>query len=153
MLANLHLGRFGSIAALIVIVEVFGQGKCFVLIFAQIFEFGQPGTVASLVVHKEYEGLALVALVLHPVNGLVGHDVGHIALFACFGAVHVDKVGVVIVTLCRQNVVVVKARGGAHQVPLANDGGLVASLLHEFGHGLLRTVKHAVLIISKAILV
>ena len=38
-------------------------------------------------------------------------------------------------------------------MPLAHDGCLVARLLQELGHGLLRTVKDAVLVVRKAVLV
>ena len=149
----LHLLFGGGLAAGVVVVEGGGQGEGAVLVFADVLQLGQPAAVAGLVVEKEDEGPRAVALVLHPVDGLVGDDVRHVSLLAYGVAGHGDEVGVVVVALSRQHVVVVEARGCAHKVPLADERRLVAGLLHEFGHGLLRTVEDAVLVVGKSVLV
>ena len=153
MLVNLHLGSFCSITSFIVVIEVLGHSEGLVFIFAEILQFGQPVAVASFVVDKENKGLRLVALMLHPVNRLIRNNVGNISLFACLATIHIDKVGVVVVTLSRKDVEVVETRGSAYQVPLTNNGSLVTSLLHKLRHCLLRTIKDAMLVVSKTILV
>ena len=108
--------------------------------------------MACLVVYKEDEGLVLVPL-LQPVYGLVRDDIGTIALGTLHAAVHLDEVGIVVLALSVEHLEIVKAGRRAHQVPLADEGRLVARLLEQFGHGLLRTVKDAVLVVGKSILV
>ena len=146
-----HLLLLGGYTALPIVPEVAGQGECLVLIGAQILHGGQPVAVTSLVMHKEDEGFVLVAM-LHPVDGLVGDDVGAVALGHLARTVHLDECGVVVFALPVQNLVVIEARGLAHQMPLADEGCLITRLTHQFGHSLLASVKDSVLIVGKTIL-
>ena len=146
-----HLLLLGGYTALPIVPEVAGQGECLVLIGAQILHGGQPVAVTSLVMHKEDEGFVLVAM-LHPVDGLVGDDVGTVALGHLARTVHLDECGVVVFALPVQNLVVIEARGLAHQVPLADEGCLITCLTHQLGHSLLASVKDTVLIVGKTIL-
>ena len=99
------------------------------------------------------KGFRLVALILHPVDSLVCDDIGQVTLLTISLAVHLDKVGVVVIALTWDDVPIVKACGSRHEVPLANECGLVARLLHQLRHSLLRTIEDAVLIVGKAIFV
>ena len=126
VLAYFHFLRLGGGAAGIVIVEGFGNGEGHVLVFVQVFHLGQPVAVAGLVVDEKDKGARLIALVFHPVDALVGDDVGDVAMLAHSALVHLDEVGVVVVALSRHDVPVVEARGGGYEVPFAYDGSLVA---------------------------
>ena len=126
VLAYFHFLRLGGRAAGIVVVEGFGNGEGHVLVFVQVFHLGQPVAVAGLVVDEQDKGARLVALVFHPVDALVGDDVGDVAMLAHGALVHLDEIGVVVVALSRHDVPVVEARGGGYEVPFAYDGGLVA---------------------------
>ena len=79
-------------------------------------------------VDKQDEWLFPVAA-FHPLDGFVRDDVGAVSLFHAACPVVVDEGGVVVFALAREYVVVVEARGFAHEVPFADDGRLVAGLL------------------------
>ncbi len=106
---------------------------------------GAPLAVRGLVLAHEHEGLTLVAPALEPVEGEIGNDVGGIAGMFFFGALLVvaGAVGilehhrVVVWTLAREDFGVVVALWCLvrAEMPLADDGGLVARLLQEFGKG------------------
>ena len=153
VVSNLHLLLLCGEASFVLIVEGFGHGEGFVLVGGEVLHFRQPASVAGLVVDEEGKGFALVAAMLHPVDGLVGDDVGNVSMLTHRVVLHGDEVGVVVVALSRQHVPVVEARRQAFEVPLTDDGCLVARLLQEFGHGLLRAVEDAVLVVREAVLV
>ena len=101
--------------------------------------------------NKEDEGFVLVAL-LHPLDALIGDDVGAVALLHTLGSVVMDESGIVVLTLPHQNVVVIETCGCAHQVPFADECRLVASGPKQFGHGLLGSVKDTMLIVGEPVL-
>ena len=102
-------------------------------------------------VDEEAEGLILVALVLHPVDALVGNEVGQVTFLRDGIVLHSDEARIVIVTLAGQDFPIVEASGQAFEVPLADNGRLVARLLEELGHGLLRAVEHAGRVVREAV--
>ena len=150
--ANLHFCGTGSGTAGIVVIEIVGKFERSILILAQIFDFGQPVAVAGFVMDEKRKRTCLVAIVIQPRDGLVGDDVGEVALLLIlsFG---IDEARIVVVTLSREDVPVVKTRRGTVQVPLSDDGGLIACGLQQFGHRLLRTVKDAMFVVSKSVFV
>ena len=74
---------------------------------------------------------------IQPFYGFISDDAGDVAAVCRLGAVLMDEHRVVVVTLCRQNLPMVEARGGADEVPFTDEGGLVAGSLQELGHRLL----------------
>ena len=103
--------------------------------------------MTGFVVHEESEGFLLVALLIEPVNGFVGDNVREVAFYH-IGTVGVVEVGIVIVTLCGEDVPMVETGGTAHEVPFTDQRGLIAGFLEQLGHGLLRAVEDAVLIVG-----
>ena len=102
-------------------------------------------------VDEEAEGLILVALVLHPVDALVSDKVGQVTLLSDGIVLHGNEARIVIVTLAGQNFPIVEAGRQAFEVPLADNGRLVARLLEELGHGLLGAVEHAGRVVREAV--
>ena len=58
---------------------------------------------------------------------------------------------IVVFALTNENIPMVKTCRFAHQVPLADEGCLVARCLQEFGHCLLGTVEDTVFVVGKSI--
>lgn len=71
-------------------------------------------------VYEQEEGFVFVALVFQPVDGLVGDNIGEVALLLIGLSLHVDEVGVVIVALRWEVVVIVESRGRADEVPFSD---------------------------------
>ena len=151
VLPDAHLLRSGGRTALVVVIEVVGHGEGLVLVQGEILQLGQPVAVDGLVVDEEAERFVLVALVLHPVDALVGDEVGQIAFLGDGIVLHGDETRVVVVTLAGQDFPIVEAGGQAFEVPLADDGRLVARLLEQLGHGLLGAVEHASSVVREAV--
>ena len=151
VLGDAHLLRRGGKAALVVVIEVLGQGKCTVLILVQVFYLGQPVAVNGLVVDEQAERFRLVALVLHPVDAHVRYYVCQVPMLLYGVIVHGYEIGIVIVALAGNYFPIIETRGQALQVPLADDCSLVPGLLQQLGHGLLRTVEHARGIIGETV--
>ena len=109
--ANLHFCGTGSGTTCIVVIEIFGKFERNILILVQIFDFGQPVAVAGFVMDEKRERTRLVAIVVQPRDGLVGDDVGEVALLLIlsFG---IDEARIVVVALSREDVPVVKTRRG-----------------------------------------
>ena len=147
---NCHFLLLGGNTTLVGVPEVVGLLEGLVLILAEILQFGQPVAVACLVVHEEDEGAFLVAI-LHPADGLVGDDVGAISLFHRLASVLMMEERIVVFALTDEDVPVVETSGFADQMPLANECGLIACLLKQFGHGLLGTVEDTVLVVGETI--
>ena len=151
-LARAHFLFFQRLAAVRVVIE---QGFRLRHVHA-VEEFvvafrGHPVAVRGLVLAHQDEGLVLVAPVLEPVERLVGDDVADVAVEAFRGAIHLDEVRVVITSLAGEDFPVVESGGVADQVPLADDGGLVAGLLEVFGKGRLRAVEFGAVVIDEAV--
>ena len=139
---DLHLlGGCGG-TSLVVVVEVVRQGQLCVIEGPEVLQVRHPGAVGRLVVQQQAERPVGVALVLEPVEGQVGGDVGGVAGDDAALAV-IYKGGVVVLALSDEDVPVVEAGGVGGQVPLADDGGLVAGLAQELGEGLLAAVEGA----------
>ena len=139
---NLHfLGGCGGTAG-VVIVEVVRQRDVRIVKCPEVGGVGHPGAVRGLVVQQQAERFLRVASVLQPVEGQVGGDVGGVAGDDAALAV-IYKGRVVVLALSDEDVPVVEAGGGGGQVPLADDGGLVAGLAQELGEGLLAAVEGA----------
>ena len=92
-------------------------------------------------------------MLIQPREGFVGNEACDVAAIDDLTAVHVDEGGIVVVALCRQYLPVVEACRRANEVPFANEAGLVAGSTKELGHGLLRAVEDAVLVVSETVLV
>ena len=93
-------------------------------------------------VQQQAERPVGVALVLQPVEGQVGGDVGGVAGDDAALAV-IYKGRVVVLALSDEDVPVVEAGRVGGQVPLADDRCLVAGLAQELGEGLLAAVEGA----------
>ena len=151
ILPDAHLLRSGGRTAFVVVIEVVGHGESLVLVEGEILQLGQPVAVDGLVVDEEAERFVLVAPVLHPVDTLVGDEVGQIAFLRDGIVLHGDEARVVVVALAGQDFPIVEAGGQAFEVPLADDGRLVARLLEQLGHGLLGAVEHAGGVVREAV--
>ena len=139
----------GGGAAGIVIEEVVGFRHCHVFEQGQITLRRHPGAVGRLVLAHEQEGLVLPAAV-EPLQGVVGDEVGDVALVMHLAA-GAQEVGIVIIALARQNLPVVETGRIAHQVPLADERGLIARAPQRLGEGPLRTVERLPLVGREAV--
>jgi hypothetical protein len=130
-----HLvGGPGAGAAGEVVEERGGFGHDDVVVEGELLGAGVPGGVGGLVLEHEEEGAVGVALVAEPVDGEVGEDLGDVA--GAFDARAIaDHGGVVVLALVDEDVVVVEAAGFGAEVPLADEGGLVAGLLEQYWKG------------------
>ena len=102
-----------------------------------------------LVLAHEHEGLGLVALG-DPIEGKVGDDVGDVAL-SLDHALRILHRWVIIDALPRQHLPEVETNGVADEVPLTDDGGLVASLLEELREGDLRAIEDGIRIVIEPV--
>ena len=99
-----------------------------------------PVPVRSLVLHHQAERLGGVATRLEPLDREIRDDLGGVA--GVLNALAIaDHRRVVVRALADEPFIVVKAGGLGLEVPLADQGGLVAGGLEEFGVGLLRAVE------------
>ena len=94
----------------------------------------------SLVLAHQHEGFVRVAFLLEPLEAEVGDDVRSVSdvldrLAVLFHA------RVVIGTLTVENFITVESRGVGFQVPLSDQGGLVACLAKDLGEGHLRAIE------------
>jgi len=105
---------------------------------------GHPVAVRGFLLAHQDEGLGLVLAAFEPGYGLVGYDVGHVSGEAFRGAVHLDEVRVVVVSLAREDFPVVEAGGVGDQVPFPDDRSFIAGLPEELREGLLCAVETAV---------
>ena len=120
-----------------------------ILVEAEVLDIGLPLAVRRLVLAHEHEGLGLVALG-NPIKGEVSDDVGDVTL-RLHHALRVLHRRVIIDALPRQHLPEVEADGVADEVPLADDGGLVASLLKELREGDLRAVEDGIRVIVEPV--
>lgn len=143
VLGDAHLGHLGSVGAVLVVVgEGVGEPHG---VLVEVFVLGVvlPRSMGGFVVAHEEEGPALVALV-HPLDGLVGDDVGRVAGDPRRLARGLDELRVPVLALAGQHAPVVEARGlmilALAEVPLADHGGLVVcvgpQLLGDVGDAL-----------------
>lgn len=105
---DIHLLLSCSFSSCIVVIEILGQGIFHVVVEVKVTSVWAPYAVGRLVVHQHTEGLVLVTLILHPVDGQVGNDIGDISLTAYLLSVE-NEVGVVVVALACQNVPIVES--------------------------------------------
>ena len=123
----------------------------------QVARGRNPVAVRGLVAHNQRKGLALVA-VLHPVDGLCRHQVGHIAavLVVRGAAIHPRLVEgrVPVVTLAREHLPRVKTRRLRDKMPLAHNTRLVSGSLQHLRVSRLRAVEcGATVVIQETVVV
>ena len=112
---------------------------------------GHPVAVGRLVLAHQQEGLVLGAVVLQPVERLVGDEIGAVAFGTLLGAVHFEEVRVVVTALVGKDFPEIEAGGLAAEVPFADDRGLIAGALQGFGEGGLFAVEVAVVVVEEAV--
>ena len=116
-------------------------------------EVGQrrfPTAVRGLVADHQHERLGRVAAVPEPAEGVVGDDVGDVPRLGDL-AVGGEEPQVVIPALAGQHFPVVEPGRPADQVPLADDGRLVAGRLEQFGERRLAAVEDVLLVGVEAV--
>ncbi len=150
---NSHLLTLSCLSPNPLVIKVFWQGEGDILVGMKVLQFGQPIAMAGLLVEQQKEGAVGLTLLIHPGDGLVRQEIGEITLLNMRFPVHGDERGIVVITLTGNNLVMIKARGCADQMPFTYDSRGITRLLHQFGHGLLTAVKDAVLVVRKPILV
>ena len=104
-----------------------------------------------MLAHEE-KRLIVGACVFQPIERLIGDKIGDVAIVLA-RAVFGDELGLVVIPLAWKDAPVVKALRLAHEVPFADDGGLVARGLQEFGQGHLMAIKGIEVIAEVAVLV
>ena len=139
----------GHATVLIVIEESRGLRILAVVVMAQITDRRLPFAMGRFVLAHHEEGLGLVAA-LEPFDGLVSDDVSDVA-FVLDGGAHLDGRRIVIHALAGEDVPVIKALGIGHEMPFANDSGLVASRLHDLREGLLGAIELAVRVVVETV--
>ena len=135
VVGDAHLGRGGGRGAVPVVV-VEARGHLHVLgVVRVVLRVVLPGAVRRLVVAHQEEGARRIARV-QPLQALVGDDVGDVAR-ALHRATGLVEDGVEVVALPGHDRPVVEARRAVRrplaQVPLADDGGLVAGRAQVLG--------------------
>ena len=120
-----------------------------ILVEAEVLDVGLPLAVRRLMLAHQHEGLGLIALG-DPIKREVRHDIRDITR-NLHHALRVLHRRVIIDALPRQDLPEVETDRVAHQVPLADDGSLVASLLEELGEGDLRAVEDGIRVVIEAV--
>ncbi len=100
----------------------------------------------------EKKRLIFGAGIFQPVERLIGDKIGDVAILLA-RAVFGDELGLVVIPLAWEDAPVVEALRLTHEVPFADDGGLVASGLQEFGQGHLMAIEGIEVIAEVAVLV
>ena len=103
-----------------------------------------------LVLAQKDKRLGLIAVFVQPLQSAVGDNVGAIAGIAFAGAVHLQKVRIIVTSLAGQDFPILKAGRIGGKMPLADQSRLITAPPHDFGKGRLRTVK-ALPVSAKAI--
>ena len=93
-----------------------------------------------LVLAHQQERLRGIAPVLQPIERKIGDQIGDVS-FTPVLAGGGEEVGVVVIALAGQHFPMIETGGVRLQMPLADNGGLVAGGLQQLGHCLLRSVK------------
>ena len=151
ILKDAHFLSGGSGATLVVVVECARHGECAVLVEWQVLDFGEPITVNGLVVNQYAERFVLVALSLHPVDALIGDNVGEVAFMLYGIAVHLNESRIVVIALTGNDFPHIEACGQALQMPFAEESSLIARALQHLGESGLRGVEHASGVVGKAV--
>ena len=120
-----------------------------VLIKAEVPKRWLPLAVRRFVLAHQHERLRFVAA-LQPVDREIADDIGHVAFVLHRFAV-IDHRWIVIGTLPRQDVPIVKAGRVGAEVPFPDDGRRVSGLLHRLGEGGLLAVEAAVAVVVEAV--
>ena len=119
------------------------------LIPAEVRQIRRPLAVRCLLLTHQHEGLALIAP-LHPSHRRIRGDIRHVASGLDHARRRLHR-WIVVDALALQNLPVVEALWVAVEVPLADEGSLIAGSLKEFREGRLRAVKDGVGVIIKAV--
>ena len=143
VVVNAHRrGGCGAGPVAVIVVEGFGFGNLDVVVHVRVLLIRLPVPVRRFVVAEQAEGPVLVAC-SEPLDAYVGDEVGRVA-FDDFLPAHLDHDRVVIQPLAGQNDPVVEPGGIVNttvpQMPLADNGVLVAFFLKEFREGELPAV-------------
>ena len=135
-----HFLLLRSEPSFVVIIEILRQRIDHIIVEVEIAGVGVPHAMGRLVVHQKTERFVFVALVLHPIDGQIGNDIGDIALALQFFPI-AKEIGVVVIALVDEDIPIVKPGGQRSQMPFANHGRLIARALQEFRKSLLIAVK------------
>ena len=143
------LVMLGLAAPGVVVEEGVGLGIFAVAVVAEVAERGLPFAMGGFMLAHQQERARAVAI-LEPVERQVGDDVGGVPLMRD-GLAVVDHRRVVVHPLAGEDVPFVEPGRRRDEVPLADDGGLVAGGPQEFREGGLRAVESAVGVVVKAV--
>ena len=101
----------------------------------------------SLVLNHQHEGFLLVPAALEPGDGFIHHRLGHVfTRLSLHLAGRRLEFGRVVGSLAGKHVPEIKPLWIRAQVPLADEGGLVAAFLQDLRKGLLVTVEYMVVL-------
>ena len=148
---NVHLLFLGCLSAFVIVPEIVWQRKCHILIFTKILHWREPISMASFVVDKKDERLFLVTL-FQPFYTLVRNDIRTISLFNRRFSILMQESGVIVFSLSDKDFIMIETRWLTYQMPLSDKCRLIARFLKQLGHCLLRTVKDAMFVVGKTIL-
>ena len=101
--------RCGSRTAFVIVKEIVGQREGFVFVQSQVTGIRHPVAVDSFMVNQQTERFALVTFVLHPIDSVIGNQVGNVPMSVNGVVVLSDKVGVIIVTLSGHNLPIIES--------------------------------------------
>ena len=128
----------------VVVKEGWWLGDCDIFVEVQFLWTGAPVPVRRLVMIHEEEGPVGISFVFQKVQDQVSDNVRGVA-FMNHPALRSLHRRVVVRSLSEQDLPVIKTGRIAAQVPFADDRRLVAGLLEQFGHCLLRPVEKTII--------
>ena len=110
-----------------------------------------PVAVYRLMVDQQAERLVPVPSVFHPIYGVVSDYVREVSLLYDSVIVHRNESRIIIFSLPRYNLPIIKTGRKALQMPFSYNSCLIPRLTEQLGEGLLRIVKHACRVVIKEI--
>ncbi len=130
MAMDLHFLFFGCSAPAFVIVEKIGRRlESNIIKKGEVFWCRLPVAVRRFLVVKNAERFVGVTFVFQPVEGSLGNNFGAVT-FLSHPLTFNKKIGIVVLTLSRQNHGKIESLGDAVEVNFPNHGSLVAIGLH-----------------------
>ena len=108
VLHDAHFLSGSRFTSLIVIKEVIRQREGLVFIQGQITSICHPVAMDSLVVNEQAERLLVITLVFHPVDGIIGNDVGYVTVLLNGIILLRNEIRIIVIPLSRHNLPVIK---------------------------------------------
>ena len=116
-----------------IIVQGGRLGKCFTMIFFDIFQRREKIPVRGFMMNMQYKGFVCISL-FHPVDRFIGDHICCIAMISRRISFHGNKTWFHIQALSGQDLPEIKSGGIRMQMPFTDNSGLIAVCLEDLRH-------------------